>query len=211
MDAKTGATSSRERILQAAKHLFAVRGYENTSTIMIAREAGTSESQMVKHFGSKDGLLEAIFEQGWASLGDLVQLSPQTGSGADRLKSLMHKVWQGLERDPEVMELMLLESRRIRKHGQLVLVTRSFIEFTQRVDALLISMSERGELRAGLGPAVVRSALLGMGEGLLRDQLLARRLGAEVGYNADDMIKVLDVMLAAFLEPEAPTATATSA
>ncbi|MGZ4834111.1 MAG: TetR/AcrR family transcriptional regulator, partial [Terriglobales bacterium] len=50
-------SSSRERILHAAKQLFSSRGYENTSTVAIARLAGTSESQLMKHFGSKEGLL----------------------------------------------------------------------------------------------------------------------------------------------------------
>ena len=54
-----------ERILKAAKALFAGSGFENTSTISIARMAQTSESQLIKHFGSKEGLLEAIFEDGW--------------------------------------------------------------------------------------------------------------------------------------------------
>ena len=45
--------SSHDRILAAAKRLFASQGYEATSTMAIARLAGTSESQMMKHFGSK--------------------------------------------------------------------------------------------------------------------------------------------------------------
>src|SRR5208337_2344458 len=60
--------SSRDRILFAAKRLFALNGYENTSTVAIAREAATSESQLMKHFGSKQGLLVAIFDRGWASI-----------------------------------------------------------------------------------------------------------------------------------------------
>ena len=38
--------SSHDRILQAAKQLFASRGYENTTTAQIARAAETSESQL---------------------------------------------------------------------------------------------------------------------------------------------------------------------
>jgi AcrR family transcriptional regulator len=57
-----------QRILQAGKALFATRGYEKTSTVAIARLAGTSESQLMKHFGSKEGLLEAIFDAAWAQL-----------------------------------------------------------------------------------------------------------------------------------------------
>ena len=44
MTTKTSSTpSSHDRILQAAKRLFAQQGYENTSTVAIARDAGTSE------------------------------------------------------------------------------------------------------------------------------------------------------------------------
>ena len=55
--------SSHDRILMAARRLFALNGYENTSTVAIAREAGTSESQLMKHFGSKRGLLAVILDR----------------------------------------------------------------------------------------------------------------------------------------------------
>ncbi len=67
--------SSHDRILLAGKHLFARNGYENTSTVAISREAGTSESQMMKHFGSKQGLLVAIFDRGWAAIAERVQVA----------------------------------------------------------------------------------------------------------------------------------------
>src|SRR5436309_14212408 len=57
--------SSHERILQAGRDLFSEDGYENTTTSAIARRAGTSESQLIKHFGSKEGLLEGIFDRAW--------------------------------------------------------------------------------------------------------------------------------------------------
>src|SRR4051812_34773053 len=59
------APSARDRILKTAKQLFAKQGYDHTSTVAIARAAGTSESQVMKHFGSKEGLLEEIFNAGW--------------------------------------------------------------------------------------------------------------------------------------------------
>jgi len=80
----TSALSSHDRILLAAKRLFAESGYENTSTVAIARDAGTSESQLMKHFGSKQGLLVAIFDRGWASIGERIKAIPN-GSPADRL------------------------------------------------------------------------------------------------------------------------------
>src|SRR5437879_11907412 len=60
--------SVRERLLEAAKVEFSTRGYENTSTASLARLAGTSESQIMKHFGSKEELLATIFEEAWQRL-----------------------------------------------------------------------------------------------------------------------------------------------
>ena len=60
------------RLLNAGKSLFAKNGYENTSTAAIAREAGSSESQLIRYFGGKAGLLEAIFNDSWTSLNAVV-------------------------------------------------------------------------------------------------------------------------------------------
>jgi AcrR family transcriptional regulator len=49
------APSSRDRILQSAKGLFAGRGYENTSTVAVARQAGTSESQLMNISATRKG------------------------------------------------------------------------------------------------------------------------------------------------------------
>ena len=53
----------RERILQAARVLFIERGYEHTSTQLIAKQAGVSEGIVFHHFGAKRGLFEALVEE----------------------------------------------------------------------------------------------------------------------------------------------------
>lgn len=57
-------TSKQENILQAALTLFAEQGYNATSTSKIAKAAGVSEGLIFRHFGSKEGLLNAIMEMG---------------------------------------------------------------------------------------------------------------------------------------------------
>ena len=58
---RRGASSSREAILDAARRLFAERGYVGTSMRAIATEAGVDAALIVHFFGSKAGLLgEAI-------------------------------------------------------------------------------------------------------------------------------------------------------
>ena len=58
-----GGESSRDRILAAAAWLFAERGLAGVGLRAITAEAGVNLAAVNYHFGSKEGLLEALFEQ----------------------------------------------------------------------------------------------------------------------------------------------------
>lgn len=55
----------KQSIAENALALFASRGYENTSTQLIAKEAGVSEALIFKHFGNKEKLLAFIIKEGY--------------------------------------------------------------------------------------------------------------------------------------------------
>ncbi len=57
-------TEKKEKILDSALRLFASEGYQGTSTARLARDADVSEGLIFRHFGSKEGLLNAIIEMG---------------------------------------------------------------------------------------------------------------------------------------------------
>jgi AcrR family transcriptional regulator len=192
--------SSHDRILQAGRALFAEDGYENTTTSAIARKAGTSESQLIKHFGSKEGLLEAIYDRAWQRLAPALERSQEAhGSPFDKLRALTDLMIGALERDKEISTLMLLEGRRIRKHGHLVLLTSGFQKLLGVVDGLLKELSEAGLLRQDLNPEAVRSALIGAFEGLLRDQLIAERAEFPAHYTGVELRAVYQAVLECFL------------
>ncbi|HNP19038.1 MAG TPA: TetR/AcrR family transcriptional regulator [Fulvivirga sp.] len=57
-------TVKQEKILQSALQLFALEGYHATSTSKVAKQAGVSEGLIFKHYTSKEGLLNAVVEEG---------------------------------------------------------------------------------------------------------------------------------------------------
>jgi AcrR family transcriptional regulator len=192
--------SSRERILQAGRDLFAEDGYENTTTSAIARRAGTSESQLIKHFGSKEGLLEGIFDQAWERLAQGAQRAQEApASPLERLRALTELMAVALESDHQLRTLFLLEARRIRKHGRTVLMTRGFQQMIQLAEGFLQAMKEQGVLRPELHPEAVRSALLGAFEGLMRDQLLAERGSYPAHYDGIELRATMRAMLDGFI------------
>ena len=57
-------TEKQEKILRAALELFARDGFNSTSTSKVAAHAGVSEGLIFRHFKNKEGLLEAIIQEG---------------------------------------------------------------------------------------------------------------------------------------------------
>ena len=191
--------SSHDRILQSARALFSSQGYENATTSAIARMAGTSESQLIKHFGSKEGLLAAIFDQSWQHVTEsLPQVLAQCETPYDKLRALAELMIDALERDKDLRTLMLLEGRRIRKHGSMVVLTDGFLQMVSTLDRLLGEMRDSGQLQPDLNVQAVRSALIGTFEGLLRDQILADRGNYPASYDSKDVRKVFRTFLECF-------------
>src|SRR3989441_13259962 len=107
--------SSRDRVREAARALFAERGYEATTTAAICRLAGTSQSQLIKHFTNKQGVLEAILEYAWEQLNPAVQLAIERNpSPTHKLKTVVDMALSFLQKDRDLRTIFLLEGRRIR-------------------------------------------------------------------------------------------------
>ncbi len=56
-------SETKERILDSAEYLFARKGFHNTSLRAITGRAGVNLAAVNYHFGSKEALLEAVFQR----------------------------------------------------------------------------------------------------------------------------------------------------
>lgn len=196
----------RDRLRDSAKVLFSVHGFENTSTAAIARQANTSESQLIKHFGSKEGLLEAIFEQGWQNLDFISQAIQVLPSPADKLRMMFELMLQTLERDQALKELMLFEGRRIRKagSGSDILITSGYLRFSAAVEQVITALIVDTPLAERISPTALTSALVGMFESMLRDQVLARRANFHFSSTSEEIRGVFDLFVSRLLTPSSP-------
>lgn len=81
----TKGEEQRQRIISAALHLFAERGYAGTSVQRIADEVGISKQLVLYHFQTKDGLKDGVLASlmvKWVPIfEDIVRLV--RGEGAD--------------------------------------------------------------------------------------------------------------------------------
>jgi AcrR family transcriptional regulator len=193
-------TSSHDRLREAGKDLFAERGFEDTTTAAICRLAGTSQSQLIKHFNNKLGLLEAVFEFAWEQVNPAIRLAAERiSSPTDKLKIVVDMMLTFLERDRALRTLFLLEGRRIRGDGHMIVLTPGFLEFIKFLDGVLKEMSTKGELVPHINIQALRSGLMGTIEGLLRDQHLARTTRFPASYSETDSRVIFSTFLAACL------------
>ncbi len=199
-EAATPVLPTSERLLRTAKQLFATRGYDGTSTAAIAKAAGTSESQLVKHYGTKERLLEAIFDEAWRKMSYAFAALDVVDHPREKLRMMLDLMLNAFESDPAIKELMLLEGRRPKKEGSDVVMTQGYVQFVNTVDRILEQVKNKGSLREGFSVEGVRSALIGMLEGMLRDQILARRMGFPAPFDKDEIRRMFTATLECLFE-----------
>ncbi len=170
--------TSRGRLLSAGKNLFSRNGYEATSTAAIAREAGSSESQLIRYFGGKSGLLEAIFNESWNPLNELIEKHIQEAQhGRDAILRILGLVIDAFSQDHDIAFLFLFEGRRMRGTTHEVVLSKGFVQFWELLQVLIARGQEDGSFRKDVHPIVLASAMLGAAEGMIRDRILAERNG----------------------------------
>src|SRR5260370_9637435 len=129
-----GRNSCRARLLAASKSLFARFGYAQSSTAAIAREAGTSESQVVRYFETKAGLLRAVFDESWIPLNEQVRrVIAAAGTARQAMLAVAATMEQALGEDPELAFLFLLEGRRVRGAERAIILSNGGLAFGERV------------------------------------------------------------------------------
>jgi AcrR family transcriptional regulator len=195
---KRSSESSRDRLLQAGKGLFSRSGFESASTAALAQEAGTSESQLVRYFASKAGLLDAIFEEAWKPLNARVHdLLADAASGRAAVLAVLTAVLSTLEHDDEVATLFLFEGRRIRGEGR-VKLSSGWLEFSDIIVRLVKRGQKDGSFDAAFDATAVAAALIGSTEAMVRERMLARQQGANRTFSDRQVQRIFEAMLDGF-------------
>jgi AcrR family transcriptional regulator len=188
--------SSRNRILVTARTLFASLGYDNTSTALIARNAGTSESQLMKHFGGKAGLLETIFTEGWQKVNTrLKECFDAANDFNAKLACVPSVVAESLEKDLELKTLVLLEGHRMRDAARQNPDKSGYGQFLRMIDSIIAQGKRDGDVPERPGASLLRSAVVGMVNEAVREQVLSSRAGFPADYTSDDYTNIVSRFL----------------
>jgi AcrR family transcriptional regulator len=188
--------TSRRRLMEAGKALFAKHGFEQTSTAAIAREAGTSESQLVRYYKGKAGLLEAIFNESWSGLNRRIQDVVVAAADAhEALAGVLETVSAAFGRDADLAYLLLFEGRRIRGGTSEIVLSQGFVDFANLLKVLIHRGKRDGTFRTDLSEDAIASALLGATEAMVRDRMMAQRAGRPSPFSDEEIRAIFFALL----------------
>lgn len=195
-------TSARTRTLEAAARLLGTQGPTALSVRAIAAEAGLSTMGIYHYFGGKDGIVEALYLEGFQGLEDDLAAVPRTDDPLADIEALALAYAAYARRRPTYYEIMF--SRPVpgfqpskEALAQAMVSWRALAETFERAEA------------AGLLtiPAHEAAVLIwSSGHGLLMLQLAGNALASD---HTEQLIRNgIRVMLPAFSVPGAYTPAA---
>ena len=95
----------KQKIAESGLKLFAQRGYENTSTQLIAKDAGVSEALIFKHFGNKEKLLAFIIKEGYKRIVEHNRGNFQNKEAIDFIFTVIDLPYKLVWEEPQFWEL----------------------------------------------------------------------------------------------------------
>jgi AcrR family transcriptional regulator len=151
------SAETKKRILQAAKAVFAKRGYGQASTREIAEAADVAEASIFYHFESKRGLLEAVVDDVAVALLEPVSALPEEDWLSWATDVLRQRI-EAVKRDGPLLSALSHEAGLDDELRQ-----RYPAQFLSSVDVLKAKLDElvaAGKMRS-VNTAVVARAFLG--------------------------------------------------
>ncbi len=154
------ASELENQILQAARGLFAQKGYESTTTRDLATAAGVAEATLFRHFANKKAILIAIVTEGWVEiLTDLLtELSEISNYKA--VAQLLHRRLINLHDHADMMRICFLEAPvhpELRDRIQSEIINK-MIDVTE---AFFETAIQKGVYRP-MNPKIIAQVFLGM-------------------------------------------------
>ena len=99
--------ATRDRLLFAARQLFAERGFASASVRAITHAAKANLGAVTYHFGSKDRLRDAVLDRLFGEMGDRLTAAARTpGPARERLARIVQSIFGFFAANPDAPRLL---------------------------------------------------------------------------------------------------------
>jgi len=170
-------TEAGERIVAAAKHLFARHGYGSVSIRGIAESAGVSKANVLHHFASKEELYLEVLRRCCDSARRLLaSLEADEREPAERLRAFIHEDLHRALEDLDGTRLVLAEAFDATPSRARALVEEVFGADFQRITAIFANGQRSGAWRTDIDPAFLAILMIAANSFLVGHREVLRQL-----------------------------------
>jgi AcrR family transcriptional regulator len=157
------APTARGAILYAATCLFAERGYHALSMREIAAAVGVTKPALYYHFKDKQELFLAILLAYLDEMATVLDhIMAEDGLARQQLCRLIEYILAQPIEQRAIIRIANQETNQLNAEAQQVLNQAYYEKFVGKIEGMLRSGIERGDLKAHLDPQVATWSLLGM-------------------------------------------------
>ena len=193
------AEATQAQILAAAERIFAAKGFADTSMSEIAAAAGVTKSLIHHHFGSKQGLWDAIKDRHFREYFQLQSAMMDRPPEVELLRDSVEEYFRFLQRNPAFVRLigwMQLEESGAGRFELGERLTRAAVEKIR-------AAQQEGNLRDDVHPFSMLISFLGLVEHWFQGKSLhARGLAATDVVTEDE--RYLEDLMKVFFEGVVP-------
>ena len=185
----SGNSSTRQKVLEAARARFASKGFAATTIRLIAADAGVDVAQVMQFFGSKDGLFAAVMAIPQAALDRIntVFEGPDERLGERVVRAFLTS-WEQIPEESEPLMAML--------RGAIV-NDRARVQLRDFIQSRLVSgLGKEREAEVALRAGLASSMLVGLvtGRQIIGVPLL-------VGTEPEKLVSIIAPAIQAILTP----------
>lgn len=170
---KEDALATRQRLLDAAEHVFLAQGVAGTSLNDIAQAAGTTRGAIYWHFRDKADLFAALCQRATSPMDTLAERASEAtgGSPIETLRSLCVDALAHLTGDPRTQAVFEIMFHRSELAGELACIAerhdRDCRQARARVESVIARAVAAGELPRDTDTALAVEALYAYLTGLM--------------------------------------------
>ena len=194
MNNKIPKESTKDRIINSAKKLFAEQGYQKTTVVDISKQAGLSEAALYEYFQGKEDLLLTIPDLWVAEL--IEDLKDQLFGLKGAFNKLRKYLWWNMRRieqsplDAKIVYLFLKTNANFMKTEVYSNVKILYSFLTD----IFEEGKKSGEMKPDLDPLLARAIFIGA-----MDHLVTRWLLKDMSYSLlDNLEGIFSLMEDAF-------------
>lgn len=127
----------KNKLLVSAKHLFATHGFEKTSIRDIAQHAQVNSSMISYYFGSKTGMIPAIFDAFFPKMASMLDITDPK----EQLEQIIKMIIDLRKKDVELVDLL---HRELMSKENMVHIKPYIEPFWKDIKELLIAGKQCG-------------------------------------------------------------------